>query len=57
MGCDHLVDECGHTGFQHVVFDDAPSPNNGVFTVPDAPGLGLSLNEEELDKRIIPWEK
>jgi L-alanine-DL-glutamate epimerase-like enolase superfamily enzyme len=35
----------------HVAFDNLPAPRNGKFVVPSGPGLGLSINDAELDKR------
>jgi L-alanine-DL-glutamate epimerase-like enolase superfamily enzyme len=34
-----------------VAFDDPPKPANGKFTVPSGPGLGLQINDVELDRR------
>jgi hypothetical protein len=30
-------------------------PAQGKFTLSDAPGLGLEIEESELQKRMIPW--
>ena len=38
----------------HAVFDNPPQPVDGLFPLPDAPGLGLALNEPELAKRRVP---
>ena len=38
----------------HAVFDNPPLPQDGLFHLPDAPGLGLRLNEAELAKRRVP---
>ena len=38
----------------HAVFENPPRPVDGLFHVPDAPGLGLRVNEAELAKRHIP---
>jgi L-alanine-DL-glutamate epimerase-like enolase superfamily enzyme len=35
----------------HVAFDNLPKPQNGKFLVPSGPGLGLSINDAELNKR------
>jgi L-alanine-DL-glutamate epimerase-like enolase superfamily enzyme len=35
----------------HVAFDNLPKPQNGKFVVPSGPGLGLSINDAELNKR------
>ena len=37
----------------HAAFDNPPKPIDGLFHVPDGPGLGLRLNEAELTKRMI----
>jgi len=37
----------------HAVFENPPHPVDGLFQVPDGPGLGLRLNETELAKRRI----
>jgi L-alanine-DL-glutamate epimerase-like enolase superfamily enzyme len=39
---------------QHAVFENPPRPRDGLFEVPDGPGLGLLLNEAELAKRRVP---
>jgi L-alanine-DL-glutamate epimerase-like enolase superfamily enzyme len=38
----------------HAVFDNPPTPIDGLFRLPEAPGLGLTLNEVELAKRRVP---
>jgi L-alanine-DL-glutamate epimerase-like enolase superfamily enzyme len=38
----------------HAVFDNAPRPADGLFHLPTGPGLGLRLNEAELEKRRVP---
>src|SRR5271155_1393056 len=35
---------------QHAVFETPPQPHDGLFELPDGPGLGLILNEAELAK-------
>ena len=35
------------------VFVDPPVPKDGLFHLPDAPGLGLTLVETELAKRQV----
>jgi L-alanine-DL-glutamate epimerase-like enolase superfamily enzyme len=35
------------------LFIDPPQPEGGVFTLPDAPGLGLVPNEEVLNKSVV----
>ena len=38
----------------HAVFDNPPKPVDGLFRLPEGPGLGLELNEAELAKRCVP---
>jgi L-alanine-DL-glutamate epimerase-like enolase superfamily enzyme len=38
----------------HGVFENPPYPVDGMFHLPTAPGLGLTVNEAELAKRIVP---
>jgi L-alanine-DL-glutamate epimerase-like enolase superfamily enzyme len=38
----------------HAIFDNPPRPVDGLFVLPTAPGLGLTLNEAELVKRCKP---
>ena len=38
----------------HVVFDNPPKPIDGLFQLPQEPGLGLTVNETELAKRRVP---
>ena len=38
----------------HAVFENPPYPADGLFHLPTAPGLGLTVNEAELAKRIVP---
>src|SRR5947207_11695910 len=38
----------------HAVFDNPPIPVDGLFHLPAAPGLGLTVNEAELAKRRVP---
>ncbi len=45
-----------HSGTQDVVFAQPLGPVNGLFMLPDAPGLGLELVEETLQPRLIPWQ-
>ncbi len=37
----------------HAVFENPPRPVDGLFHLPDGPGLGLVLNEAELAKRRV----
>lgn len=47
-----LADISGHQG---VVLKTPLRPKAGKFVLPDAPGLGLEFNEQELMKRSTPW--
>jgi L-alanine-DL-glutamate epimerase-like enolase superfamily enzyme len=38
----------------HSVFENPPLPVNGLFHLPDGPGLGLRVHESELAKRVVP---
>ena len=38
----------------HAVFENPPSPIDGLFHLPHDPGLGLTLKEPELAKRLVP---
>jgi L-alanine-DL-glutamate epimerase-like enolase superfamily enzyme len=40
---------------QDAVFTTPVRPAQGKFVLSDAPGLGLTLDEDELRKRAIPW--
>jgi len=35
------------------VFENPPKPVDGLFHLPDGPGLGLRVNEAELKKRRV----
>ena len=35
----------------HAVFENPPRPDDGLFQLPDGPGLGLRVNEAELEMR------
>jgi len=37
----------------HAVFENPPTPVDGLFHLPAAPGLGLTVNEAELAKRRV----
>src|SRR5215467_1310041 len=39
---------------QHSVFDNPPKPVDGLFHLPQGPGLGLWVNEAELARRRTP---
>ena len=45
----------GPHGVQDVVFRTPVRPVKGKFVLSDAPGLGLEVDESELQKRLIPW--
>jgi L-alanine-DL-glutamate epimerase-like enolase superfamily enzyme len=38
---------------RHSVFLDPPRPVDGLFHLPETPGLGLHLNDEEVSRRRI----
>jgi L-alanine-DL-glutamate epimerase-like enolase superfamily enzyme len=38
----------------HAIFDNPPKPIDGLFRLPEGPGLGLTVKEAELAKRRIP---
>src|SRR3954453_5147969 len=38
----------------HAVFENPPTPTDGLFRLPEGPGLGLTVKEKELAKRRIP---
>src|SRR5215213_8305886 len=38
----------------HAVFENPPKPIDGLFRLPQGPGLGLTINEAELTRRHIP---
>jgi len=37
----------------HAIFDDVPTPKDGLFHLSDRPGLGIDFDEAELAKRRI----
>lgn len=37
----------------HVAFENPPVPQDGAFTVPDGPGLGLRVIDDEVDRRRV----
>jgi L-alanine-DL-glutamate epimerase-like enolase superfamily enzyme len=45
----------GPYGVQDVLFRTPVRPVKGKFVLSDAPGLGLEIDESELQKRMIPW--
>ncbi|MBV9865668.1 MAG: mandelate racemase/muconate lactonizing enzyme family protein [Abitibacteriaceae bacterium] len=51
----HPCEYNDNSGRQNVVFKVPIQPSQGKFIVTDAPGLGLSVNEDELNRRIVPW--
>jgi D-galactarolactone cycloisomerase len=38
----------------HAVFVDPPQPKDGLFHLPNTPGLGLTLVDSELAQRRVP---
>src|SRR4051812_23635240 len=38
----------------HAVFDNPPTPIDGLFRLPQGPGLGLTIKVEELSRRRVP---
>jgi L-alanine-DL-glutamate epimerase-like enolase superfamily enzyme len=38
----------------HAVLENPPVPTDGLFRLSSAPGLGLTVNEAELAKRVVP---
>ena len=51
----HPCEYNGPYGVQDAVFSRPVQPKAGRFILTDAPGLGLELNDAELEKRMIPW--
>jgi L-alanine-DL-glutamate epimerase-like enolase superfamily enzyme len=51
----HPAEYNGPSGVQDVVFRTPVRPVQGKFVLSDAPGLGLEVDESELQKRMIPW--
>jgi L-alanine-DL-glutamate epimerase-like enolase superfamily enzyme len=45
----------GPHGVQDAVFRTPVRPVRGKFVLTDLPGLGLEVDESELQKRMIPW--
>jgi D-galactarolactone cycloisomerase len=37
----------------HAIFQNPPRPTDGLFHLPAEPGLGLTVNEDELAKRRV----
>jgi L-alanine-DL-glutamate epimerase-like enolase superfamily enzyme len=37
----------------HAVFENPPMPMDGLFHLPTTPGLGLRVNEAELERRRV----
>jgi L-alanine-DL-glutamate epimerase-like enolase superfamily enzyme len=52
----HPAEYNGPSGVQDVVFRTPVRPAQGKFVLSDAPGLGLEIDESELQKRMIPWK-
>jgi L-alanine-DL-glutamate epimerase-like enolase superfamily enzyme len=36
------------------VYKNNPQPTNGWVTLPDKPGIGLTINEKSMDENIVP---
>ncbi len=51
----HPAEYNGPRDVQDVVFKTPVRPVNGKFVLSDAPGLGLEVDESQLDKRMIRW--
>jgi L-alanine-DL-glutamate epimerase-like enolase superfamily enzyme len=51
----HPAEYNGPRDVQDVVFRTPVRPVNGKFVLSDAPGLGLEVDERELEKRTIRW--
>ena len=43
------------SGRQNAVFRQPIAPKDGFFTLSNAPGLGLELNEAEFNRRMVRW--
>ena len=37
----------------HAVFENPPRPVDGLFHLPEGPGLGLRVNDAELERRKV----
>jgi L-alanine-DL-glutamate epimerase-like enolase superfamily enzyme len=51
----HPAEYNGPRDVQDVVFTTPVRPVNGKFVLSDAPGLGLEVDESQLNKRMIRW--
>jgi len=51
----HPAEYNGPREVQDAVFRTPVKPVKGKFTLTDAPGLGLEVDEAELTKRAVPW--
>ena len=51
----HPAEYNGPRDVQDVVFKTPVRPVNGKFVLSDAPGLGLEIDDGQLDKRMIRW--
>jgi L-alanine-DL-glutamate epimerase-like enolase superfamily enzyme len=51
----HPAEYNGPRDVQDVVFKTPVRPVNGKFVLSDAPGLGLEIDEGQLEKRTIRW--
>jgi L-alanine-DL-glutamate epimerase-like enolase superfamily enzyme len=41
------------SGRMDAAFPDLPKPQDGHFAIPDGPGLGITINDEELRRRTV----
>ena len=51
----HPAEYNGPRDVQDAVFKTPVRSVNGKFALSDAPGLGLEVDESQLDKRMIRW--
>ena len=51
----HPAEYNGPRDVQDVVFKTPVRPANGKFVLSDHPGLGLEIDEAQLDKRMVRW--
>jgi L-alanine-DL-glutamate epimerase-like enolase superfamily enzyme len=51
----HPAEYNGPRDVQDVVFKTPVRPVNGKFVLSDAPGLGLEIDDSQLDRRMIRW--
>lgn len=53
MHCTKPAEYADPAGRMDIGFTSIPKPQGGRFTVPDLPGLGFAVNEDELRKRTV----